>query len=93
MTDRKMKKLKSILDYYGKENQIAKTFEEMAELQQLLARSITKPGTVAKVSIASEIADVEIMLNQMKIAFDCEKDVEVWNEIKIRRQMERMAKE
>ena len=67
MTDRKKKKLKCIIGYYGKENQIAKAIEEMAELQQVLAKSLTQPQGVAKTSVASELADVEIMLNQMKM--------------------------
>ena len=93
MTDRKKKKLKCIIDYYGKENQIVKAIEELAELQQVLAKSLTQPQSVAKVSITSELADVEIMLNQMKMIFDCEKDTELWVGMKLSRQIERMAKE
>lgn len=91
MTDKRTKKLKCIIDYYGKENQIVKAIEELAELQQVLAKNITQPDRVTKTSISTEIADVEIMLNQMKIIFDCEKDVEFWKPLKISRQFERMG--
>lgn len=87
------KKLNCILNYYGKKNQIIKTFEEFAELQELLARSITKAEPVSKANIASEIADVQIMLEQMKIAFDCKKEVDLWVAIKLQRQFERMGEE
>lgn len=93
MTDRKKKKMKCIIDYYGKENQIVKAIEEMAELQQVLAKILTQPSKVSKISITTEIADVEIMLNQLKMIFDCEKDVDVWTGMKLSRQLERMAKE
>lgn len=93
MTEKRTKKLKCIIDYYGKENQIVKTLEEMGELQQVLAKSITQPDKVAKTEVSTEIADVEIMLNQMKIIFDCEKDVEFWKPMKISRQFERMGNE
>lgn len=93
MTDRKKKKMKCIIDYYGKENQIAKAIEEMAELQQVLTKSLTQPQDVVKTSVATELADVEIMLNQMKMIFDCENDVDFWMGMKLSRQFERMAKE
>lgn len=92
MTDRKRKKLKCIIDYYGKENQIVKAIEELAELQQVLAKSLTQPQDVAKTSVATELADVEIMLNQMKMIFDCEQNVDFWMGVKLSRQFERMAK-
>ena len=93
MTDKNQKKLKCIVDFYGNQNQIIKTIEEMAELQQVLSKSITEPDKVAKVSLHTELADVEIMLNQLKIIFDCEKEVDLWIKMKIERQFERMARQ
>lgn len=87
------RKLKCILDYYGKENQIIKTLEEFAELQELLTRTFTKAEPVSKANFASEIADVQIMLEQMKLAFNCKKEVDLWVDIKIARQFERMGNE
>ena len=43
--------------------------------------------------IASEIADVQIMLEQMKLAFNCKKEVDLWVDIKLARQFERMGNE
>ena len=91
MIDKVTKKLKCIIDYYGQGNQVIKAIEELAELQQELAKSITQPDKSAKSAISAEMADVEIMLHQMKIIFDCEKDVEFWKDMKISRQFERMA--
>lgn len=41
--------------------------------------------------IAEEIADVEIVLAQMKILHDCAEDVEQWKFRKLRRLKERMG--
>lgn len=93
MMDKRTKKLKAIIDFYGKENQIVKTFEELGELSQVLSKTLTQSDSVAKVSITTEIADVQIMLEQLKIIFDCKKEVDMWVDMKIQRQIERMAKE
>lgn len=93
MLDRNRKKLKCIAAYYGKCNQSIKAIEEMAELQQVLVKTITEPNSVSLDSFISEIADVEVMLGQLKIIFDCENAVEIWKDKKIKRQLERMARE
>ena len=43
-------------------------------------------------NIFDEIADVEIMINQLKIMFDCFGEVEERIDYKINRQLERIAK-
>ena len=70
-----------------------KAIEECAELQQVVARTATKPDDVKKSNIAEEIADVQIMLEQLKIIYNCKKDVDSWIDYKIQRQIERMAKQ
>lgn len=54
---------------YGKGDQITMLFEEMAELQNAVCKHGRGRSTAAE--IAEEIADVEIMLEQMKIIFEC----------------------
>lgn len=88
MTKEQTEKLCCFIEQYGKEKQVIKAVEECAELQQRLCEAFTKK--VKTSLIAEEIADVTIMLEQLKIIFDCSSDVESWIEIKIRRQIERM---
>ena len=60
-----------LIDKFGEHHQKLKAIEEMAELTQ----SIIK-GT----NIAEEIADVQIMLDQMKIIYP---DWITWQQIKV----------
>ena len=65
--------LQRALDTYGSAQQIAMVFEEMSELQKELCKYLR--GKYSPASIAEEIADVEIMLEQMKMLFCCTDDV------------------
>ncbi len=68
---------KRILDFYGMDNQIIKAIEEMSELTKELCKTTIYPGDKVG-EIMEEIADVEIMLSQLKIMFDCHEEVEEW---------------
>lgn len=57
--------------------------EEMTELQKELSKNMR--GEENELYIAEEIADVEIMLEQMKILFNIDEDVEEMKEYKIKR--------
>src|SRR5690554_1470419 len=61
---------KQALYKWGAEVQIAMVFEEMAELQKELCKDLRGKGI--KSNIAEEIADVDIMLGQMKILYEVE---------------------
>ena len=61
--------LQRALDTYGSALQIAMVFEEMSELQKELCKYLR--GKYSPANIAEEIADVEIMLEQMKMLFCC----------------------
>lgn len=63
----------SALDTFGAENQTRMMFEEMAELQKELCKNAR--GWLNRQAIAEEIADVEIMLEQMKLLHGCAADV------------------
>lgn len=65
--------LQRALDTYGYTLQIAMVFEEMSELQKELCKYLR--GKYWSANIAEEIADVEIMLEQMKMLFCCTDDV------------------
>mgnify|MGYP001539651347 CR=1 FL=1 len=65
--------LQRALDTYGSAMQIVVMMEEMSELQKELCKYLR--GKYSPASIAEEIADVEIMLEQMKMLFCCADDV------------------
>lgn len=55
------------VDTYGKEAQLIICMEEMAELTKELSKNLR--GQENRQSVAEEIADVEIMLEQLKLIF------------------------
>ena len=84
---------------WGEQKEILMVFEEMAELQFHLAKYLRytpKKGTHGfndrRFSIAEEIADLEIMLHQMKLIFWIEDEVQDYRYRKILRLKERLEK-
>lgn len=78
----------SIINHYGKENQIRKAIEELDELKEALNENHTKDH------IIEEMADVLVMLTQLALIYDI--DPAVVNdmmEYKIDRTIERMGKD
>lgn len=59
--------LRNAIDYYGCRNQMLKVVEELAELQCELVRFLMQDGRASWPSIAEELADVEIMLSQLRM--------------------------
>ena len=80
--------LRSAIYTYGEVMQITVAFEEMSELQKELCKYIR--GSGSQENIAEEIADVEIMIEQMKMLFNCETSVLQMREKKVKRLKERM---
>lgn len=80
--------LQRALDTYGSLPQIVMVFEEMSELQKELCKYLR--GKYSPASIAEEIADVEIMLEQMKMLFCCTEDVRSVRKRKVERLKERL---
>ena len=68
---------------FGAEAQVIMVFEEMSELQKALCKHFR--GSTDRAHIAEEIADVEIMLEQMQILFGCAELTEKIRTGKIRR--------
>ena len=79
---------RSAIDTYGAVMQITVAFEEMSELQKELCKYLR--GSGSQENIAEEIADVEIMMEQMKMLFNCEAAVLQVREKKVKRLKERM---
>ena len=97
----------AIAEHYGYDSQSRQLIEEMAELTVSInklwrvervcdrknimdAKGYSYPETK---EIIGEIADVEIMLSQIKYLLDCNNEVEQEKERKILRQLERVKEE
>ena len=89
MTDMERKTFCAALSRYGAQAQITMAFEEMAELQKELCKSLR--GKDNRGYIAEEIADVRIMLDQMVILHDCAEDVDTWRKVKLWRLEKRLS--
>lgn len=79
-------KLARISVHYGKNVQKLKTCEECAELIQAVLKGDIR-------HIAEEIADVEIMTEQLKMLYGFDDLVDEFKEMKIERQLARMKEE
>lgn len=96
------KTINKIAEHYGYEAQSMQLIEEMAELTVAINKcrrfSCIKTNTVNDAfqeehligNIIEEIADVEIMLEQIKHLMGCQDDVTKMKELKVIRQIERM---
>lgn len=92
--------IKKIADHYGYEEQSRQLIEEMAELTQAINKlwraEKNEAGTEKIIEcwekVVEEIADVDIMLDQIKYLMPCEKSVAVEKEKKVKRQIERMRR-
>lgn len=76
------------VDAYGKSNQLVICMEEMAELTKELSKNLR--GQDNDLGIAEEIADVEIMLEQLKLIFNIRQDVECVKNEKLLRLQKRI---
>lgn len=82
---------KTAIDKYGANQQMMICIEEMAELTKELCKNMR--GRKNKENIAEEIADVQIMLEQMKLLHDCGTAVCFWMDAKIQRLEKRINNE
>lgn len=76
---------------YGEANQLVVLFEEMSELQKEVCKSFRFERVTRKRYIAEELADVEIMLEQAKMIYGIDDDVEMWRLDKIVRLKHRLG--
>ena len=88
--------LPDALEHYGERAQVDMMLEEMAELSKALLKlrrakkhEITEPLFLVK-NVEEEIADVQIVLNQMKLLFP---GWGIWMQAKLQRLEERIEKE
>jgi NTP pyrophosphatase (non-canonical NTP hydrolase) len=88
-----MNTYRQILEHWGLDKQINQVSEECAELVIALNKWRRSPDDKKPDlrTIAEEIADVQIMLEQMKEAFQCDFLVETLIEQKLERTLKRMS--
>ena len=79
---------RAALETFGAEVQMVMSIEEMSELTKELCKH--RRGRDNVEAIAEEIADVEIMLQQMEILFDCAGQVDKFRRYKLERLAERI---
>lgn len=75
---------------YGNDAQLTKAIEELSELQKAICKY--KLGEKDGKDIIEEVADVEIMTEQIKLMFNCHKQVEAIKTDKIQRMIDRVVK-
>lgn len=88
--------LHNAVDFYGDSVQELKAIEELGELIRAIARARTcddEERDMAFENLAEEMADVEIMLEQLKIIHNNRDKVAIWREIKLGRLSARMREE
>lgn len=79
---------RAALETFGKSSQMQVAIEEMSELTKELCKH--RRGRDNVEAIAEEIADVEIMLQQMVMLFDCSFTVDKFHWYKLERLAERI---
>ena len=75
--------LKAAIDKYSPVMQSIVAMEEMGELIQEISKDLRGKGNIQH--MAEEIADVEIMLDQLKVMHGCWDDVSEWRQHKVNR--------
>ena len=83
MDTKMLNNIKSIVLHNGNGTQILKAREELVELLQALSKNDAS-------DIAEEIADVEIMLEQLKYIYSCASLVELIKKLKVDRTLKIM---
>lgn len=68
--EREARILEAAVDTYGAESQIDMMIEEMSELTKALCKYKRSPDGGTVDNVLEEMADVQIMLNQMALIFD-----------------------
>lgn len=93
MKRKKIEKIfKKSIEVYGKEAQSRQAMEECAELVQAINKCLRYPNKEeCKDNLIEEIADVEIMLYQLKEMFYInETEIHEWKEKKAKREKKRL---
>ena len=93
MTESELRTLRRAVAVYGPRRQAIKALEELGELTQALCKWLggDDPDTERALwHVSEEIADVEIMLAQLRIMMGSDNDVNAWTMLKISRLKDRL---
>lgn len=91
LTDEEIEIMKSAIEHYGMQLQTVVAIEEMAELQKELTKFLRGRGN--KKALTEEVADVLIMIMQIKIMYALQNDeIKEIVDFKINRLKERIAR-
>lgn len=97
MTDEHKRILKHAISHYGETHQIDKAIEEMSELTKALLklRYAEKDYEldILQKAVAEEMADVGIMLLQLRMIFDFDSTILQYEEEKVQRLQRQIRKE
>lgn len=74
--DERQRILQSAIDWYGSTHQVDMAIEEMAELTQALCKIKRAWSKETFVNVLEEIADVQIMLDQMRLIYGQTAEIE-----------------
>ena len=81
-----------IINCHGTKSQEDVAIEEMAELQKAILKHRRNAGVETMAEIIDELADVEIMMEQLKIIYSCYTEVEERKAYKIGREIGRILR-
>ena len=91
MKSNQIETCKSIANHYGKEHQVLIAIEEMSELTKELCKYFRRYDR--KKEIIEEVADAQIMLEQLIELFGINNEVDRMVDYKLNRQIRRMEQE
>ena len=86
--EQRVKTYQEAINTFGPEKQEEVAVEEMAELTKEICKNWR--GKDNRAAIAEEIADVTIMLEQLRIMFELNESVSLYMDMKIRRAAENL---
>lgn len=91
MCEKKIEALKPIISACGEKAQMLQAIEEQSELTKALCKYIKQPTEEHKEAVSEEMADVMLMLDQLLIIFDNEKECQQIVSNKIDRTYKRLG--
>lgn len=91
MKSNQIETCRSIANHYGKEHQVLIAIEEISELTKELCKYFRRYDR--KKEIIEEVADAQIMLEQLIELFDINNEVDRMVDYKLNRQIRRMEQE
>ena len=82
---------KQAVEHFGENHQMLKCAEECSELAQALIKRVLNPKCLdAHNNVYQELADMEIMIEQMKIIFNADQALKECKDFKLNRLQQRI---